>query len=350
MALDFTVDIMGLYNSKIKADPNYQSPGNYGLAPSLIGTVGVDSATITTPGVYTALPVATASGGGAGFGGAAFTTTMKLLAGSAIAAAGTGYNIGNVLWLAGGNKTSTANVTVASTKVVSATIAAGGTGYGNAQTFAATVVGGTQTTAAQVSVTTNAAGVVTTVNSVSVAGNYTAHPSNPVATTGGTGTGLTLNLQFGVLTFTVSQAGVYTGLPSSPIDVTGGSGSGFQLTGSWAVNSLIVSSPGSYDAVAPTIAFAPAGAAATAVLQTQTAGQKDEQKVLMMVEIMRSMIKESTSPVQIKDMHECMRKMLEVMRFGSPTSFDKDVMATRALDSAMNYIAKNNRHVGTGGL
>ncbi len=347
MPLNFTTDIMALYATRVKNDPNYQSPGNYGLATTLIGMVGVTSVTVNTPGTYTVLPVATASAGGA-----AFTTRMKLLSGSAIAAAGFGYNVNDVLSLAGGAKTTTATVTVATTKVVSATIAAGGTGYGANTTLTATVVGGTQSIAATVSVTSNAAGVVTTVNSVSVAGSYTVQPANPVATTGGTGTGLTLNLSFGVLTFTVSQAGVYTVFPASPIGVTGGGGTGCQLTGSWAVDSVVVSSPGAYDAgsAAPTISFAPAGAAATAVLETQTAGEADEQKVLMMVEIMRSMIAEATSTVQIKDMHECIRKMLEICRFGAPTSFDKAVMAQRAVDSAMNYIAKNNRHVATGGI
>ena len=77
-------------------------------------------------------------------------------------------------------------------------IVAGGTGYAASSTFNVTVSGGTSTTAAVVSVTTNASGVVTTVNSVVTRGNYSVLSTNPVATTGGTGTGLTLTMTWDV--------------------------------------------------------------------------------------------------------------------------------------------------------
>jgi hypothetical protein len=77
------------------------------------------------------------------------------------------------------------------------TVEAGGTGYGNDQTFTATLVGGTVYAGATgtASVTSNSSGVVVTVNSVS-SGIYTAQPSQPNAATGGTGTGLMLNMTF----------------------------------------------------------------------------------------------------------------------------------------------------------
>lgn len=73
------------------------------------------------------------------------------------------------------------------------TIAAGGTGYAASSTFTVTLAGGTGT-AAQVSVSTNGSGVVTTVNSVVAIGYYTVVPASPNSPTGGTGTGLSLNL------------------------------------------------------------------------------------------------------------------------------------------------------------
>jgi hypothetical protein len=79
-------------------------------------------------------------------------------------------------------------------ELVSATIQNGGTGYTNG-TQTLTLTGGTFTTAAQVSVEV-VGGVVTSINSITVPGSYTANPSNPVSTTGGGGTGATLNCTF----------------------------------------------------------------------------------------------------------------------------------------------------------
>jgi hypothetical protein len=81
---------------------------------------------------------------------------------------------------------------------LSAGIVAGGSGYADG-TFDVTVVGGTHSIAAVVNVSAES-GAVNVVNSITTAGSYTALASNPAATTGGTGAGLTLNLQFGVLT------------------------------------------------------------------------------------------------------------------------------------------------------
>ena len=86
-----------------------------------------------------------------------------------------------------------------STQGVSAvpTIAAGGTGYAANSTFNVTISGGTQSLgAAVISVSTNGSGVVNAVNSVVNIGYYSANPSTPNSPTGGTGTGLSLNLQF----------------------------------------------------------------------------------------------------------------------------------------------------------
>ena len=347
MALNFTDDIMDLYATTVANDANYQSPGNYGLVSTGTGETGVTSVTIDTPGTYTTVPAATA-----GTGAATFSTRMALRSASAIAAAGTGYGIGNVLSLSGGTKTTTATVTVATAKLVSATIVSGGTGYGAASTFTVSVAGGTHSVTATLSVTTSAGGVVTTINSVSAAGNYTVLPTltaNAATGDNGTdhGTGLSLDLVFGVNSFTLSAAGIYSALPSNPISVTGGTGTGFTLTGSWEVQSLVITDAGSYEpAAAPTITFGSGSAAATAHLAAQTGADENEQKVIMMVEIIRSLLAEADGPVQVKDLHEVIRKMLATMRWGSPIDFDSSAMAQKAVNAAMNYIAKNQRHLG----
>jgi hypothetical protein len=77
--------------------------------------------------------------------------------------------------------------------VLSSTIAAGGTGYTVNDVL--TLTGGTSTETATVTVTTVSGGVVTAVGPTAAArGMYTVLPTNPVSTTGGTGTGCTLTV------------------------------------------------------------------------------------------------------------------------------------------------------------
>jgi hypothetical protein len=77
---------------------------------------------------------------------------------------------------------------------VSATVGAGGTGYTVGDIL--TISGGTFSRAATFQVATAPAGVVGTVTLVDW-GDYTTTPGNPAATTGGTGTGCTLNVTYG---------------------------------------------------------------------------------------------------------------------------------------------------------
>jgi hypothetical protein len=104
-----------------------------------------------------------------------------------------------------------------------ATIAAGGTGYtvGNVVTLS----GGTPIVAATFTVTAVSGGVVTAVTSTNF-GTYSVLPSNPVSTTGGTGSGLTLNVTWAVgTTFTITNAG--SGYVEQPtVSFSGGGGSG----------------------------------------------------------------------------------------------------------------------------
>jgi hypothetical protein len=102
-----------------------------------------------------------------------------------------------------------------------ATVQAGGTGYtvGNVLT----VVGGTGGTCT-VPVTAVSGGVVTAVGTPNFA-QFTVLPTNPVSTTGGTGSGCTLNLTYGVTAPTITNAG--SGYVEQPtVTFSGGGGSG----------------------------------------------------------------------------------------------------------------------------
>jgi hypothetical protein len=105
------------------------------------------------------------------------------------------------------------------------TVANGGTGYTVGNTL--TLVGGTLvTTASTYTVSAVSGGVVTAVTYANY-GNYSAIPTSPAATTGGTGTGCTLNLTgVGISdTFTITNAG--SGYIEQPtVTFSGGGGSG----------------------------------------------------------------------------------------------------------------------------
>lgn len=118
-------------------------------------------------------------------------------------------------------------ITMAAQSGTAVTRANGGTGYTLNDVL--TAVGGTGT-AAQFTVTGVSAGVVTQVTrSNSVFGTYTALPTSPAATTGGTGTGCTLNMLYEVLPPTITTAG--SGYIEQPtITFSGGGGSGAAAT------------------------------------------------------------------------------------------------------------------------
>lgn len=107
--------------------------------------------------------------------------------------------------------------------VATFTVSNGGTGYtvGNVLTM----VGGTFTTAATCTVSAVSGGVITAVTATST-GTYTAAPTNPASVTGGSGTGATFTLSFGILsTFTITNAG--SGYIEQPtVTFSGGGGSG----------------------------------------------------------------------------------------------------------------------------
>jgi phosphotransferase system HPr-like phosphotransfer protein len=119
-----------------------------------------------------------------------------------------------------GGVQATATVTIVLAAVSS--IASGGTGYTAGNVL--TISGGTSAQTAQLTVSTVSAGVITAVT-VSRGGDYTVAPSNPASVTGGTGTGATFNLTFGILAFTITNAG--SGYVEQPtVTFSGGGGSG----------------------------------------------------------------------------------------------------------------------------
>ena len=149
--------------------------------------------TVTQPGTgFTSVPTFGSTGGG----GTSFTWTAALECVQAtITAAGTGYSVGNVLYISGGTATVPATVTVASINT--------GTG------------------------------AITGIN-LTALGTYTVPPTNPASVTGGGGSGATFTLSFGIGPGTVTNAG--SGYTTSPtLTVTGGGGSGFLGTGNISV-------------------------------------------------------------------------------------------------------------------
>ena len=79
-------------------------------------------------------------------------------------------------------------------------ITSGGSGYATSSTFNVTLVGGTLAaggSATVLAVTTNSSGVVTSINPTPVTpGLYSTFPSGTISTTGGAGSGLTVNAPF----------------------------------------------------------------------------------------------------------------------------------------------------------
>lgn len=139
------------------------------------------------------------------------------------------YAPGEVITLAGGETDDPAALTVATTQVVAANVAVGGSGGTNGtQTVTGTTGTGTKF---QASVTI-AAGAITAVLSILVPGNYTVNPSalalEPV--TGAGLTGAKLLVKMGVLTATVSHAGEYLMVPANPVAQASSTGNGTQAT------------------------------------------------------------------------------------------------------------------------
>lgn len=176
---------------------------------------------------------------------------------AAVNAPGTGYVPGDtyVPTLTGvtaksilGGAYNVAQFVVASTQVVSATVAAGGSGCTNGtQTVTGTTGtgGGSQYFQASVTVAGNA---VTAVLSVTRPGIYQVNPTSLTAepVTGASCTGAQLNVVMGALYVNVQNPGSYSAVPSNPMTAvtgTGGSGTGLTLNVTFALQAAYVLPP-----------------------------------------------------------------------------------------------------------
>jgi hypothetical protein len=141
-------------------------------------------------------------------------------------AQGSGYTtLTGLIWTASAPTTtggSTATGTVTSLGGVSATLVNGGTGYTAGDVL--TVVGGTFSSTSSIRVDTVSGGVITAAT-LTNGGTYTVIPSNPASVTGGSGTGATFNVAYGILGLAIGAAG--SGYVEQPtITFSGGGGSG----------------------------------------------------------------------------------------------------------------------------
>lgn len=236
------------------------------------GGSSIDSVTVTTAGSYSSIPTISTSGSGIG---AAFSPTMKAVSNTVATAQSSAgsYAPADTITLTGGTFTTASILTVSSTKVQSATVAAGGSGGADGtQTVTGTTGTGTKF---QASVTISG-GEITAVLSISVAGNYTVNPTLLTAepVTGASLSGATLNIKMGVNAATITTAGSYTVLPSDPVaqGSTSGTGTGATFNMLWGVNTVSVTNGGSdYDSDSQ-IVFSSGAAAASIVLGDSNEG------------------------------------------------------------------------------
>lgn len=226
------------------------SGGTSTIAVELVVT-GVSSGAVTTvrisqSGAYTSIPTNPVSVTGGGGTGATFDLTFNtdngwtLLARSqqaasaTVSAGGTGHAINDILTVLGhGDVVTAPTFTITEIGASAGVVAAGGTGYTVNDTL--TLSGGTFSTAATFNVDSVSGGVVTGVSLVS-AGSYSVTPGNPVATTGGTGTGCTLTVTFDAAALvTLTTAGDVFHEAANPASTSSdGSGVGATLTVTYA--------------------------------------------------------------------------------------------------------------------
>jgi hypothetical protein len=143
-----------------------------------------------------------------------------------VTAAGTGFTVRPTVSFSGGGIAASGATATATGKVVSITLGGGGGGSNYAVNDVVIVGGGTASTTAKVNIlSVNATGGVLTM-SINTAGSYTVLPTLSNNTpTSGNGTGLKLNLTYGVNDVTVTANGNnFTSAPTVSFGGAGGSG------------------------------------------------------------------------------------------------------------------------------
>jgi len=127
-------------------------------------------------------------------------------------------------------------VGVATLKAVSVTLSDGSAGASYTAGDTLTVVGGTGTPIT-LTVSTVSSGAVATL-AIATAGNYSVIPANPVSVTGGTGTGATFVLGYGVGAVSITSHGSGCAIAPSVV-FTGGGGSSAAATATLAAQATI---------------------------------------------------------------------------------------------------------------
>jgi hypothetical protein len=228
---------------------NYTSPptvtvngaGTGGGAAS--GVLGVDAATISAGGTYTALPTVAFPGGTTNATG----TTLVGLQSIGVTAGGSFTAIPAITVTgtgSGGSATAAVGVTAVG-------VTSGGSGY---TSVPAVTFGGTGSGAAA----TASLGVGT----VAVTGGGSGYTSVPTVSFAGTGSGTTATAALGVASAALTAGGSYTSLPTVSISGSGGSGTTTSL--SVGVSSVAVTADGTGYTAFPAVSFAGTGSGATA--------------------------------------------------------------------------------------
>ena len=256
---------------------------------NLTGTGGqsLASFTITGAGSYTTIPTVTISTPDLDVEGnttaTAHVVSMKAVGQAQTTANGTGYVPGDILSVTAGTYSTTATYTVQAVTAVSAIVGNPGTGYAvgdlvylsmGGQTTATDVVLQiteiNTSTGAAISVGIHRGGAYTSIPSGNGGNNYN------VAYQSGTGNGSgtrNFTVQWGVYSFntTPTVAGVYTALGTNPVALSGGSGSGARANITYGINAMAVDNTGSGYINAPTVSFAPTGGSTVSAVLTNNA-------------------------------------------------------------------------------
>jgi hypothetical protein len=154
--------------------------------------------------------------------------TVSTLATLAVNSPGTsGYVPGDFIYPTGGTQTAQPVLQAMATKVVTATIAAAGTGgTPGSQTVTGTTGTGTKFTA---TVTISGAGAISSVDAISTGGVYTVNPTTLTAepVTGASLSGAQLSVSMGIQSISIVYAGVFTATSTTFTQgSTSGSGAG----------------------------------------------------------------------------------------------------------------------------
>jgi hypothetical protein len=225
-----------------------------------LGTPDEGSAVIAAAGTgYDVGDVITLAGG-------TFTDAMDLtvatakLTSVALNALGSGYDIGQVLTLAGGTAATKATVTLATCQLASATLDAAGTGYAPGNVITTSATGGTASAHATLTVSTTKAVSAT----VAAGGAGDLGDGAGVIVEGTTGTGtkfrasVTITANAIASVQSISTAGAYTVNPTAianePVIYISGASSGTTLTGAQlsvvlGVDTFAVTIRGSYTVI-----------------------------------------------------------------------------------------------------